>query len=76
MGGVSELWHRKQAMLIVGQLPDDKADALKILGAAKWLVEHFLAKAAPSTPAAAVTAAAATEAVIETSRNVVPFIAG
>lgn len=36
-------WHRRQAIILVGQLPDSTADALLVLQAAKELVDTFLA---------------------------------
>lgn len=35
-------WHRRAAVTLVSQLPDDSADALLVLEAAKELVEKFL----------------------------------
>lgn len=35
-------WHRRAAVILVGQLPDGTNDALLVLQAAKDLVEDFL----------------------------------
>lgn len=40
--GKDQGWHRRQAIQIAAQLPDDPADALIVLGLAKNLVESFL----------------------------------
>jgi hypothetical protein len=37
------IWHRRHALQIVAQLPDDPADALIVLEHARKLVEEFLA---------------------------------
>ena len=35
-------WHRRQALVLASQLPDNQADALMVLQAARELVEKFL----------------------------------
>lgn len=40
--GMPSGWHRRAAIILVGQLPDSQADALLVLEAAKELVETFL----------------------------------
>jgi hypothetical protein len=35
-------WHRRHAIHIVSELPDNTADALKVLALAKEVVERFL----------------------------------
>jgi Uma2 family endonuclease len=35
-------WHRRHAIILAGQLPDNTADALLVLEATKELVETFL----------------------------------
>lgn len=35
-------WHRRQALVLASQLPDNQADALLVLQAARELVEKFL----------------------------------
>jgi hypothetical protein len=42
-----EQWHRRQAITLASQLPDNPADALMVLQAARELVETFLQ---PDTP--------------------------
>jgi hypothetical protein len=59
--GMPQNWHRRQAIIITGQLPDSVADALLVLQAAKELVETFLS--------------AHDEEPIERPHNVLPFIA-
>lgn len=41
--GIPLGWHRRQAIILAGQLPDNTADALLVLQAAKELVDTFLA---------------------------------
>lgn len=36
------VWHRKQALLLVAQLPDSYTDAVMVLEAARELLETFL----------------------------------
>jgi hypothetical protein len=42
-----EPWHRRQALLIAGQLPDGKGDALAVLDCVRELVTTFLQSDAP-----------------------------
>lgn len=35
-------WHRRHAIILAGQLPDNTADALLVLQATRELVETFL----------------------------------
>ncbi len=42
--GKLQNWHRRQAIILAGQLPDNTVDALIVLAAAKELVETFLAE--------------------------------
>lgn len=35
-------WHRRQALVLASQLPDNQADALMVLQATRELVEKFL----------------------------------
>jgi len=39
-----ENWHRRHAIMLAGQLPDDKEDALMVLRLATQLVTDFLAE--------------------------------
>lgn len=41
------LWHRRHAMQIAMQLPEDKADALLILSATQRLVRDYLGEDLP-----------------------------
>jgi hypothetical protein len=43
--GMPQSWHRRQAITLASQLPDDTADALMVLQAARELVETFLMRA-------------------------------
>jgi hypothetical protein len=36
-------WHRRQALVLASQLPDNQHDALMVIEAARELVETFLA---------------------------------
>jgi hypothetical protein len=38
----TEQWHRRHAIMIASQLPENAADALLVLGAARELVGPFL----------------------------------
>jgi hypothetical protein len=51
--GMPQIWHRRQAMVLAGQLPENPADALLVLEAMHELVETFLSvpDAAPAKPA-------------------------
>lgn len=42
--GMPQNWHRRQAMVVAGQLPENTADALLVLQAARELVETFLCR--------------------------------
>lgn len=44
--GMPLAWHRRQAITLAGQLPDDPVDALMVLQAARELVETFLMRPA------------------------------
>lgn len=41
---MSEAWKRRAAIQIVSQLPEETADALRVLDFARELVEEFLAE--------------------------------
>lgn len=56
-----QIWHRRQAMVLAGQLPENPADALLVLQAMHELVETFL-----SAPEAAP---------VKVATNVLPFSA-
>jgi hypothetical protein len=43
-------WHKRHAIQIVAQLPENKNDALKVLAYAKELVEEFLHSESRLTP--------------------------
>jgi hypothetical protein len=43
-------WHRRHAIQIAAQLPDNPQDALLVLEYARQLVEFFLADRPPSFP--------------------------
>lgn len=47
-GDTSKLWHKRVAMQIVTQLPEDPREALTVLAYAKELVENFLGAQEPS----------------------------
>jgi hypothetical protein len=61
--GMPQIWHKRQAMVLAGQLPENTAEALLVLQAMHELLETFL-----SVPEGAIAARVAT--------NVLPFIAG
>jgi len=42
-----ENWHRRHAIMLAGQLPDDKEDALTVLRLATQLVTDFLVEPEP-----------------------------
>lgn len=46
-------WHKRQALTLASQLPENTADALLVLEAAKELIETFLAGSAPEAVKAA-----------------------
>jgi hypothetical protein len=58
--GMPLLWHRRQAMVIAGQLPENIEDARLILEAASELVETYLSKSG-------------TEPALKIANNVLPF---
>lgn len=62
MGNAPLGWHRRAAIILVGQLPDSSADALLVLQAAKELVETFLVGHA--------------DKIEQTASNVIPFSTG
>jgi hypothetical protein len=43
--GKAEQWHKRHALNVVAQLPENVSDALQILECAKELVENFLIEA-------------------------------
>ena len=43
--GMPLAWHRRQAITLASQLPDNAADALLVLQATRELVETFLMQA-------------------------------
>jgi hypothetical protein len=51
--GMPQIWHRRQAMVLAGQLPENPADALLVLEAMHELLDTFLSSsdAAPAPPA-------------------------
>jgi hypothetical protein len=51
-------WHRRHALTLASQLPDNQADALLVLEAMRELVQHYLADDAESS---------------ERAQNVIPF---
>lgn len=59
--GMPQIWHRRQAMVLAGQLPENPEDALLVLQAVHELLETFL-----SAPQAAP---------VKTATNVLPFTA-
>lgn len=42
--GMPQNWHRRQAMVLAGQLPENHTDALLVIQAVRELVETFLCK--------------------------------
>ena len=56
-----QIWHRRQAMVLAGQLPENPDDALLVLQAMHELLETFLS--APEAPKA------------KLASNVLPFSA-
>jgi len=54
-------WHRRAAVILAGQLPEDPNEALLVLEAAKELVEKFLMGHAEKA---------------ETTSNIIPFRPG
>lgn len=59
--GMPQIWHRRQAMVLAGQLPENPDDALLVLQAMHELLETFL-NVSQVAPAA-------------TASNVLPFSA-
>ncbi|MEH2534410.1 hypothetical protein V1277_006294 [Bradyrhizobium sp. AZCC 1588] len=51
-----ENWHRRHAIMLAGQLPDDKEDALTVLRLATQLVTDFLESDQADKPPAPVIA--------------------
>lgn len=60
--GMPLLWHRRHAMILAGQLPENPADAALVLQAIHELMDTFLNKAPAQEP--------------ERPDNVLPFAAG
>lgn len=60
--GMPLAWHRRHALLIASQLPDNQDDALLVVEAVKELLETFMAKGPAEEPARA--------------SNVLPFATG
>jgi len=58
--GMPLAWHRRHALTIASQLPDNVADARLILAAVSELVDDFLSKSDPGDQ--------------ERAKNVVPFV--
>ena len=48
--GMPQNWHRRQAMVLAGQLPENTSDALLVLQAVKELVETFLSASDADIP--------------------------
>jgi hypothetical protein len=48
--GVPLAWHRRHALTIAGQLPENIEDALLVLQATRELVDTFLSKAQEDQP--------------------------
>ncbi len=55
-------WHRRQAMLLASQLPENQADAQLIIQAVIELMETYMAKAPAVEP--------------DRPTNVLPFVSG
>lgn len=60
--GIPLLWHRRHAIMLAGQLPENLADAELVLQAVQELVETFLKGERPEEP--------------KRPDNVLPFAAG
>jgi hypothetical protein len=41
---IPQAWHRRQALLLAAQLPDDRADARLVVEAVRELLDTFLAE--------------------------------
>jgi hypothetical protein len=42
-------WHRRQAIVLASQLPDDKQDVLLVLEALTRLIDSFIVQDAPAS---------------------------
>lgn len=60
--GIPSAWHRRQALMLAAQLPENLADAKLVIEAVQEVLETFLAKAPPQTA--------------EAASNVLPFVSG
>ena len=60
--GIPLAWHRRQALLLASQLPENTVDAYLVLKAVTELMDTFIVKAPSEEPAK--------------SSNVLPFISG
>lgn len=60
--GMPMMWHRRHALLLASQLPENHADADLVLQALRELLETFLSEAAEREP--------------ERPSNVLPFASG
>jgi hypothetical protein len=56
---VTDSWHRRHAVQIVAQLPEDTKDAVQVLELAKDLVEGFLIDRQPRLRSGAIVVLAA-----------------
>ena len=61
--GMPLIWHRRQAMVIAGQLPENTEDALMVMECVRELLEVYLSKSAQEPPR-------------KVANNVLPFGAG
>lgn len=50
MGRHSKAWHRRHALQIAAQLPEDHDDALAVVSLVQELVDGFLAPGEPAEP--------------------------
>ena len=64
--GMPSLWHRRQALMLAGQLPENPEDARMVILAVTELLETFLAKGGDQTSQTAAT----------TLSKVLPFLVG
>ncbi len=55
-------WHKRHALLLASQLPEDQGDAQMVVQALKELLETFLAESGPD--------------IAELASNVLPFATG
>lgn len=55
-------WHRRQAMMLASQLPENHADAVLVVQAVRELLDTFLAAGAAE--------------IAEAASNILPFTAG